>query len=119
MTTLTQMKGEGGSTLRPLGHTFRKNGFTYELVMRDGDIAIYKQRLRPGVGCLAYETIRIRVKEEAEMFGKTVLRHEVGPSNESFGMDGWSYPTLARAKAKMAELMELRDTPARGRRRGA
>jgi hypothetical protein len=99
--------------LRVLEPAFNKNGFTYELVRREGDVAIYKQRLRPGVGCLAYEVWRIRVKEQSIMFGNIVPRREVGPSDSDFGTYGWSYPDLPRAKAKMAELI---DTPAGSRR---
>jgi hypothetical protein len=48
------------SKTRPLALTIPKNGFTYEQVLRDGDYAIYKQRLnaegdKPVRGCLAFE----------------------------------------------------------------
>lgn len=92
--------------MKPLATTFKKNTFTYELVQRDGDIAIYKQRLRPGEGCLAYEVIRVLKAETYEIMGNTVEAHEYAPGNESFGKDGWTYPTLERAKAKMRELLD-------------
>lgn len=92
--------------MKPLPNTYSKNGFHYELVVRDGPYAIFKQRLRPGAGCLAYEVIKIKCLKEAVMFGRTIEAHEVGPSNEDFGKSGWTYPTLARAKEKFRQLIE-------------
>ena len=101
---------------RPLPATFIKNTFTYELVMRDGQCAIYKQRLRTGVGCLAYEVFRIEVKPEGEMFGKIIPMREVAPSNEAFGFTAWSFQTLDRAKTKLKELVD--ETDEKRRRKG-
>lgn len=89
-----------------LAPTFSKNTFHYELVVRDDDVAIYKQRLRPGEGCLAYEVFKIKKVKECVIVGKKVEAHEAGPSNEDFGRIAWSYPDLERAKKKMAELLE-------------
>ncbi len=97
--------------MKPLPETFNKNTFTYELVLRSGLIAIYKQRLRPGVGCLAYEVIRIKEVPEMTMFGKVVEAHEAGPSNEDFGAHGWSYDCLERAKAKFHKLVAEAENP--------
>ena len=94
------------SVPRPLAATFSKNGFTYELVLRDGDVAIYKQRLRPGVGCLAFEVVRVRVAQPGVIKDTVVPLREYAPGNEEFGTWGWSYPTLDRAKAKMRELQD-------------
>lgn len=90
--------------MKPLPTTFAKNGFTYEQVERRGQLAIYHQRLRPGVGDMAYEVIRIKRVKEHVMFKKTVEAHEAGPSNEDFGSYGWSYPTLEAARAKLKVL---------------
>ncbi len=87
----------------PLGN-FSKNGFHYELVTRHDDLAIYKQRLRPGAGCLAFEVIRVKKVKECVMFGKIIEAHESSPGNAEWGISGWTYPTLERARAKMREL---------------
>ena len=90
--------------MKPLGNSFSKNGFHYELVIRRGDIAIYKQRLRPGAGCLAYEVFKVKMVKECTIVGKLVEAHEAAPGNEEFGRLGWSYPDLERARNKMKEL---------------
>ena len=92
--------------MTPLPLSFAKNGFHYEQILRRGNLAIYKQRLRPGVGCLAFEVIRIKQIPDTVMFKRQVPAHEAGPSNEDFGSHGWSYPTLERAKEKMRVLEE-------------
>ena len=93
--------------MKPLGDTYSKNTFHYELVVRDGDIAIFKQRLRPGVGCLAYEVIRVQKRAEYTIKGNVIPAHEAAPGNEEFGSEGWSYPDLERAKKKYHELLLL------------
>jgi len=91
----------------PLGNTYGKNGFHYELVTRHGDLAIFKQRLRPGVGCLAYEVIRIKKVKECTMFGRIVEAHEATPGNEEWGLHGFTLPTIETARAKLKELERL------------
>ena len=97
--------------MKPMPLTFVKNTFAYEQVLRNGQIAIYKQRLnatadKPVRGCLAFEVIRIKQVPEGEMFGRPIEAHETGPSNSSWGREGWTYPTLERAKEKFKELVE-------------
>lgn len=93
------------TTPRPLGETYGKNGFHYEQVIRDGMVAVFKQRLAPGRGSLGYEVIVIRVKEESIAFDKLVPCREVAPANEEFGIYGWTYPTLDRAMDKFRLLV--------------
>lgn len=90
--------------MKPLGTTYRKNTYHYEQVIRDGDLAIFKQRLRPGEGCLAFEVIRVRQDPDRMIAGTLVPAHERAPGNEEFGRFGWSFSTLEAAKAKLREL---------------
>jgi hypothetical protein len=96
--------------MKPLPDSFAKNGFTYEKIMREGNLAIYQQRLRPGAGCLAFEVFRVRESKGGTytVGGKTLtaMPAETGPSNEDFGKTAWSYPALERAKAKFRALLE-------------
>lgn len=103
--TSPELATSSAATPRPLGTSFGKNGYHYEQVVREGNVAIFRQRLRPGEGELAFEVIVIKVVPESTMFGKVIPAREVGPSNEDFGKLGWTYPELSRAKAKMAEVL--------------
>jgi len=71
-----------------------------------GNLAIYKQRLEEGRGCLAYEVIYIRQREETKLFNNVMPATEYGPSNENFGHFGWSFPDLERAEKKLDELIK-------------
>ena len=84
---------------------FVKNTFYYEQFRRYGNIAIYRQRLRKGEGCLAYEIFHVREREEMMLFNNLCPAAEYGPSNEDFGSQAWSMPSLARAEEKMKELI--------------
>ncbi len=91
--------------MKPLGDSYSKNKFHYELICRENDVAIFKQRLRPGAGCLAYEVIIVQQAKEYIIQGAVIPAHEYAPGNEAFGTLGWSFPTLDRAKAKMKEVL--------------
>mgnify|MGYP001595511714 FL=1 len=95
---------------RPFGTTFSKNTYHYRQVIRDGEWAIFGQYIKKTseIPC-AYEVIRIRVVPAGTIMGNAVPAREVGPSNESFGKDGFTYPTLGKAKAKLHEMVEKRD----------
>jgi ASC-1-like (ASCH) protein len=99
--------------MKPLGDSYSKNTFYYELVVRSGDIAIFKQRLRPGEGCLAYEVIKVQkhetyvIKDKKKGIENVILAHEGAPGNEQWGTFGWTYPTLERAKEKYHALLAL------------
>ena len=87
---------------------FVKNTFFYEQVKRVGNLAIYKQRLEEGRGCLAYEVIYIRRRAETKLFDNVMPAAEYGPSNEEFSRFGWSYPSLELAQKKLDFLIETR-----------
>jgi hypothetical protein len=84
---------------------FTKNTFFYEQVKRIGNLAIYKQRLEEGRGCLAYEVIYIRRRKETLLFDNIMPATEYGPSNEEFGRFGFSFPTLETAEKRFLELI--------------
>ncbi len=90
--------------MRPLGPTYAKNGFSYKVLTRHGNLAIAQQQLRPGVGCLAFEVIRVKQVKEGKMFDKVIEAHEAPPGNEEWGRHGWTYPTLTAARAKLRAL---------------
>jgi hypothetical protein len=85
---------------------FVKNTYFYEQVKRVGNLAVYKQRLEEGRGCLAYEVIYIRRRAETKLFDNIMPAAEYGPSNEEFGHFGFSFPTLELAEKRFDELIE-------------
>lgn len=53
-----------------------------------------------------YEVFRVRVRKEAEVFGKLLPEREVYPSTEDFGKIAWCTTTEKRALTIFNELVE-------------
>ncbi len=87
-----------------LPETFTKDGFIYNQVCRDGQIAIFKQS-RPGIQANThYEVGRIRQNAARIQFGTEIPARESWPSGEEWGIRAWTYGDLRRAKERMATL---------------
>ena len=99
--------------MKPLGNSYRKNGFNYTIIKRVGDVAIAAQRLgeRTSGTPMAYEVIKVRPCPDAYFTDpatkqKTLVpAHETAPGNEEWGTRGWTFPTIDRAEAKFADLV--------------
>lgn len=91
--------------MKPLAATFRKDGFDWSLVERQGNIAIYKQT-KPGVE--RFNTIHIQSHNGREIGGKLFEPAEFMPSAEQWGRLGWSYFTLEGAREKVVEELASR-----------
>jgi hypothetical protein len=101
---------EGGSKkrhfYRPLLKKFRRDGFDYRQIAREGNTAIYKQTWDgcPDAG-VCFEVIRIRCREGFEIGGRFVEAAELYPNSEAWGVDGF---TLTDRDAAFAKLRALR-----------
>ena len=97
---------EGGSKkgrfYKLLAKEFRRGGFQYRQIAREGDTAIYEQRW---TGCaepsVCYEVIRIRRREGFQIDGRFVEAAELYPRSEAWGSDGF---TLTHRDAAFAKL---------------
>jgi hypothetical protein len=98
-------KGHSGTCYKPLLTRLRRNGFDYRQIVREGDAAIYEQTWD---GCsspsVAYEVVRIRRREATEIAGNFIEPHEVYPSSNAWGVDGFTYTDKDAAFAKLREL---------------
>ena len=92
-----------------------KKGFTFNLLKREGSIAIYEQLDKDRI--VGYEVHKIRVRKPVECKytnpDKSIKivsypEREVLAGNEDFGKYGWSYETLKGAEAKFKELLETK-----------
>jgi hypothetical protein len=110
LTTKTRAMAEGGDKeghfYKPLPIRFRKDGFNYRQIMRDGSAAMYEQTWN---GCsnpsISYEVIHIRKREGFQIGARLVEAAEVYPNSEAWGLDGF---TLTDRDAAFAKLQELR-----------
>jgi len=105
----TSARAEAGSKKRhfykPLPKEFRRGGFTYRQIAREGNAAIYQQTWN---GCrnpsVAHEVIRIRRREGFRIGGRFVEPAEVYPKSEAWGVDGFTLTDKDAAFAKLREL---------------
>jgi len=98
-------RGKERHAYKPLLKEFRRHGFTYRQIAREGNAAIYEQRW---TGCaepsVCYEVIRIRRREGFQIGEKFVEPAEVYPKSESWGVDGFTLTDKDAAFAKLREL---------------
>jgi hypothetical protein len=85
------------SSLQPVRTEFRKGGFNYRQIAREGDWAIYEQKWRTSDNA-AYEVVRIRP-------GSGLLAgRELYPSSERWGTDGFTLTDKDTAFKKLRQM---------------
>jgi hypothetical protein len=91
---------------KPLPIRFRRDGFQYPQIAREGEAAIYEQIWR---GCaepsVCYEVIRIRRRDGFQICGRLVEPAEAYPSSGAWGVDGFTLTDKDAAFAKLRELV--------------
>jgi hypothetical protein len=105
----TSPTAEGRSKKRysykPLSKEFRRDGFDFRQIAREGKAAIYEQIWS---GCpnpnISYEVIRIRRREGFQIGGKFIEPAEVYPRSEAWGTDAFTFADREAAFAKFREL---------------
>ena len=105
----TRATAEAGSKksrfYRPLPKEFRRDGFDYLQITREGNASIYEQRW---VGCsspsVCYEVIRIRRREGFQIGARFIEPGEVYPNSEAWGVNGFTRTDKDAAFAKLRDL---------------
>lgn len=105
----TRPTAEGGSKKRhfykPLPKEFRRDGFQYRQIAREGTAAIYEQTW---TGCsnpsVCYEVIRIRRRDGFQIGDKLIQPYEIYPNSEAWGVDGFTLTDRDAAFAKLREI---------------
>jgi hypothetical protein len=104
-----------GRFYRPLPKEFRRHGFNYRQIAREGDAAIYEQKWN---GCrnpsVSYEVIRIRRREGFQIGGRFIEAAEIYPNSEAWGADGFTFTDWNKARAKFFEI-SLEEPATRGK----
>ncbi len=90
---------------KPLPTQFRRDGFDYRQIAREGNAGIYEQTCG---GCadpsVCYEVIRIRRRQGFEIGVRFVEPAEVYPPSESWGVGGWTFTDKDAAFAKLRQV---------------
>ena len=78
-----------------------QQGFDYDLVKRNGDIAWYEARYLNGSETQGWVVAKIRrIEETVTPRGHTLPPREAFPRQSKFGHDGWFYMPKSRAIAE-------------------
>lgn len=97
--------GKKGPFYKPLPKEFRRDGFQYRQIAREGDAAIYEQ---VWTGCAepspSYEVTRIRRRDGFQIGGRFVQPAEAYPNSEAWGTHGFTFTSKEAASAKLREL---------------
>jgi hypothetical protein len=102
---LAEAWGKKRHSYKPLQKEFRRDGFTYRQIAREGHGAIYKQTWN---GCsdpsVCYEVICIHRREAFQIDGRLVEPAEVYPNSAAWGVDGFTLTDKDAAFAKLREV---------------
>jgi hypothetical protein len=97
--------GKKRHSYRSLPTRFRRDGFEYRQIAREGNAAIYEQTWS---GCaepsVCYEVIRIRRRGGFQIGDRFVEPAEVYPSSGVWGVDGFTLTDKDAAFAKLKEV---------------
>jgi hypothetical protein len=104
----TNATAEGGSKKgpfhKPLPKEFRRDGFNYRQIYREGDFAIYRQTWKGNDHSAAFEVVRIKQRQGFEIGGRFIPPAEVYPRSEQWGELGWTFCNKEAAFAKLREI---------------
>ena len=88
--------------MKTLPKTFKRWGYTFNQLKREGNVAIYEQK--KGKKVFAYEVGIISIRKERSIGKLTLPATEQWPPSEKWGISGWTYITFDRAMDKYVRL---------------
>jgi len=95
--------------MRKLEIQFNKNGYHHQQVYRQGDIAIYELTSLETGRILGYEVFEVQKFPERIIKGKMIDESEGTPSNEQWGIKGFTVWNKTAAMEKAEILRARRD----------
>lgn len=83
---------------------YRKNAFDFNLIKREGGVAIFAQTDNDIF--IGYEVFEIRKQRANEFQGRQYEAKERVPSNEEWGTNAYSVRTFERAQERMKDILQ-------------
>ena len=84
------------TTYTPVAKQFRKHEADFQMIARQGDVAIYARK-SAHMTAYEYEVVIIQKHEAGLIHGKSYPAHETVPSDSQWGAYAWSTNQYARA----------------------
>ena len=91
--------------MKEIPTTFRKSGFDFRLLMREGDVALFRKTKR-GPKFESFEVVIIQRHERFTVGGNQIEASEHLPYSEEWGVKGWTYSDRLSAEHKICELRD-------------
>jgi hypothetical protein len=89
--------------MKEIPPAFRQNGFEFKLLLREGNIALFR-KTKPGLGFEIFEVVIIQRHDTFVIHGKEIEAAEHVPSSEQWGVKGWTYSDRVSAGRKFDQL---------------
>ena len=70
--------------MKALANEFRKSGFDFKLLLRDGNVALLR-KTKPGLSFESYEVVRVQRHNGYQIAGKKIPPAEMMPSSYNLG----------------------------------
>jgi hypothetical protein len=83
--------------MKTIPQVYGKNGYAYNLLSRQGNVAIYEQR--KGSRLFAYEVVKIRVNKASKFKGVEYPESERLPSDDDRGIYGKTFSCYGSSQA--------------------
>lgn len=90
---------------KPIPTTFKKKGFVYRQVKRQGDLAIFEQT-REGSQLHNYEVVKIGRHNGYTMGGVYIEPSETYPGSSLWGILGWTCTSMEDAEKRFSTIQE-------------
>ncbi len=98
--------------MKPIPEQFKKYGWIHTLVKRDGEVCLYRKAKigdATGAEIESWDVIEVQRHGEFSLAGNIFPAAETYPPSESWGCDGFSYPTRERANVKFRQMTQNHD----------
>lgn len=89
-----------------LSTEYKKYGYTFKQVDRQGDVAIYSQSNEDRNEPIAYIVFIVQKQEASTIYGRDYPPKETTPGNSLWGQYAYTCHTLNRAEIRMKQLQE-------------
>ena len=91
--------------MKPLPIQFKKNGWQFEQMNREGNLAIFRKWKKPqGITIESFEVVKISQNPAYSIAGKEIPAAEGYPCSEQWGTRGWSFQTYGHALSRFMGL---------------
>lgn len=92
--------------MKELSKQYRKYGYTFDQVKREGDVCIYSQKNEESGKIVGYEVFEIQKKQAFEMNGHSYEASEAVPNSAKWGECAFTSGNLAAAEIRFKFLQD-------------